>query len=323
MNLAMVESVKYLRRITSGYTVSRILFTASNYRVFDCLEKPMTAKGLAKRLSIDPRATEIFLDSLVSLDFLRKSGNKYQNTKTSSLLLVRGKPYYQGDILAHHDSLWDRWSDLDSVLKTGMPSSGTRHHGSFIKGMHNLSVLRAEKIISSLDLKGVKKVLDLGGGPGTYAIEFAKRGIDAVLFDVDETYSIAREIVSQFKVKGKIYFIPGDFFADDIGKDYDLVLISQIFHAYGEKENVKLLRKVRNALNKNGRVLIQEFLINDDRTSPVPGALFAINMLVNTSRGRTYSPREMTAWLKKTGFTSVKKSLFEDNVVLEARKASR
>ncbi len=322
MNKSMIESVKQLRRITSGYTASRVLLTASNYHIFDCLENPMTAKGLAKRLSLDPRATEILLDALVSLNFLRKDGNKYKNTKASSTLLVRGKPYYQGDILAHHDVLWDSWSYLDEVLSSGKPSPKARHHDSFIKGMHNLSILRAEKIISSLDLEGVKKVLDLGGGPGTYAIEFAKRGIDAVLFDVDETYSIAREIISQFKVKGKIDFMPGDFLVDDIGKGYDIVLISQIFHAYGEKENIGILRRVNKALSKKGRVVIQEFLVNDNRAAPPPGALFAVNMLVGTSNGRTYSPREMTAWLKKTGFTSVKKSLFEDNVVLEARKAS-
>jgi ubiquinone/menaquinone biosynthesis C-methylase UbiE len=319
----MIESVKHLRRITSGYTASRVLLTATNYHIFDCLETQMTARGLAKRLSLDPRATEILLDALVSLDFLKKSGNKYKNTKTSSTLLVRGKPYYQGDILAHHDLLWDSWSNLDEVLRSGKPSPRTRHHDSFIKGMHNLSILRAEKIISSLDLEGVKKILDLGGGPGTYAIEFAKRGIHAVLFDIDETYSIAREIISQFKVKGTIDFMPGDFLVDDIGKGYDIVLISQIFHAYGEKENIGILRKVNRALNNKGRVVIQEFLVNDSRTAPPPGALFAVNMLVGTSGGRTYSPREMTAWLKKTGFTSVKKSLFEDNVVLEARKASR
>lgn len=323
MNTSLVGPVKHLRRITSGYTASRVLLTASNYHIFDCLEKPLTAKSLAKRLSLDARAAEIMLDALVALQFLKKIGSTYRNTKTSSTLLVRGKPYYQGDILAHHDSLWDSWSDLDSILKTGRPSSRTRHHDAFIRGMHNLSVLRAGKIVSSLDLKGVKKVLDLGGGPGTYAIEFAKKGIDVALFDIDETYSIARDIISSFKIKGNIDFIPGDFIDDDIGKGYDLVLISQIFHAYGKKDNIHLLRKVYRSLNRNGRVLIQEFLVNDDRTSPVPGALFAINMLVNTSSGRTYSPREMITWLRRTGFGSVRKSFSEDNVLIEGRKASR
>ncbi len=320
MSKAPDESVMHLRRITAGYTASRILLTASNLRVFDCLEKPATAKNVAKWHSLDERATEILLDALVALEFLKKSGSKYRNTKTASTLLVRGKPYYQGDILAHHDVLWDGWSKLDEVVSTGKPAPRGRSHESFIKGMHNLSVLRADKVVSSLDLKGVKKVLDLGGGPGTYAIEFAKRGIDAYLFDLDETYSIARDIISSVKVKGKIEFIPGDFIVDEIGRGYDMVLISQIFHAYGEKTNIKVLKKVNKALNKGGRVVVQEFLVNDDRTSPRPGALFAVNMLVGTTEGRTFSPKEMTAWLRRTGFGSVKRSFFEDNVVLEAKK---
>lgn len=323
MTKKFAESVRTIRKITSGYTASRILLTASNYGIFDHLKKPVNAKGLSKKLSLDERATEILLDALSALGFLKKTKNGYQNTKASSVFLMSNSPLYQGDILAHHDSLWHRWSDLDSVLKTGKPSSKKRYHESFIKGMHNLSVLRAPQVVSLLDLKGVRRVLDLGGGPGTYSVEFAQRGTDVTLFDVKETFRIAKEIISSSKIKGTIEFKPGDFLMDDIGKGYDLVFVSQIFHAYDDKENISLLRKIRRSLNKNGRVVIQEFLVNDNRTGPLPGALFAVNMLVGTSQGRTYPPSEMIDWLRKTGFKSFKKSLHEDNVLIEARKASR
>jgi 2-polyprenyl-3-methyl-5-hydroxy-6-metoxy-1,4-benzoquinol methylase len=323
MTKKQTEAIQLIRRISSGYWASRVFLTAATHTLFDHLEKPVTSKGLAKKRSLDPRALEIVLDALVSIGLVKKTKKNYHNSGAASSFLVSGKPYYQGDILAHHASLWERWSDLDDILKEGVPSSRGRDFESFIQGMHNLSVLKSEKIVSQLDLKGVGRVLDLGGGPGTYSVSFAKRGMDVTLFDMKDTYRIAKDVIGSSPVKGTISFKGGDFVHDDIGKGYDLVLISQIFHAYGEKENMNLLRKVRKALNRNGRVLIQEFLVNDDRTSPVPGALFAVNMLVNTSEGRTYSPREMIAWLRKTGFGSVKRSFFEDNVLIEARKASR
>jgi len=323
MSKRIDQAIGHLRKTAWSFAASRVLLAANNLRVFDHLEKPVTARALAKRLSMDARATTILLDALTALGFVKKDGSRYRNSHVSSLLLVKGKPYYQGDILAHNEVLWQRWSELDSIVKTGRPAAKRRFHDSFIRGMHNVSVLKAGKVVSSLDLTGVKTVLDLGGGPGTYSIEFAKRGLDVTLFDVKETFRIAREYISAARFKGTVNFLAGDFLTDDIGKGYDLVFVSQVLHAYSEKENMRLLRKIRRSLNEKGRVVIQEFLVNDSRTSPASGALFAVNMLVNTSAGRTYSPSEMAGWLRKTGFGSVKKTVFNDNVIMTARKPGR
>jgi 2-polyprenyl-3-methyl-5-hydroxy-6-metoxy-1,4-benzoquinol methylase len=310
------ERSKELRKLWSGFQGPRVLLTANNYKVFDHLMRPQSAKAISKKLNTDRRATEILLDALTGLSLLKKQNGKYMNTNMASQFLVSGSPHYQGDILKHADILWQNWSGLDKVIKTGTPYHKAQNHGAFILGMHNLAILKAKDVLKIIGLKGVKTALDLGGGPGTYSIEMAKKGISVTLFDRPETVEIAKRVISREGVKG-IDFISGDFLKDDFGRGYDLIFLSQVLHSYSEKDNINLLKKCRKALSNNGRVVIQEFLINEDRTHPLQSALFSINMLVNTEGGRCYSPDEMKGWLLKAGLKNIKEKFFEDAVLIE------
>lgn len=155
--------------------------------------------------------------------------------------------------------------------------------------MHNNAVFRAKDVISAVDLKGVTRALDLGGGPGTYSMELAKRKISVTLFDLPETIELAKQTVSERKI-GNVYFIGGDFHSDDIGTGFDLVLVSQILHSLSKDDSIALLKKAYDALNPKGRIAVHDFLLGTDRAHPVPGALFSINMLVNTAAGRCLYP---------------------------------
>lgn len=315
----ILEQSKELRKIWGGFQGARVLLTANNYRVFDYLKKQKTAAGLAKDIGADKRATEILLDALTGLGLLKKQKAQYKNSSLASQFLVSGSPYYQGDIIRHADTLWQNWSGLDNVVKTGKPHHVSHDHRAFILGMHNLAVLKADKVLKAVGLKGVKEALDLGGGPGTYTIEMAKKGISVTIFDTPETIEIAKEVIKKSDVKN-INFLQGDFLTDDFGRGYDLIFISQILHAYSEDDNIMVLKKCRNALNKNGRIVIQEFFIDKDRTHPVQAALFSINMLANTSGGRCYSPEEIKRWYLKTGFRKIQKQLLADSVLISAEK---
>ena len=315
----ILEQSKELRKIWSGFQGARVLLTANNYRVFDYLKKQKAAAGLAKDIGADKRATEILLDALTGLGLLKKQKGQYKNSSLASQFLISGSPYYQGDIIRHADTLWQNWSGLDNVVKTGKPHHVSHDHRAFILGMHNLAVLKADNVLKAVGLKGVKKALDLGGGPGTYTIEMAKKGISVTIFDTPETIEIAKEVIKKSGVKN-INFLQGDFLADDFGRDYDLIFISQILHAYSEDDNIMVLKKCRNALNKNGRIIIQEFFIDKDRANPVQSALFSINMLVNTEGGRCYSPEEIKRWYLKTGFRKIQKQLLADSVLISAKK---
>jgi SAM-dependent methyltransferase len=320
MNKDLAKQMQEFARLWGGFRASRVVLTANNFAVFEHLSKPATASGVADIVGLDPRATEILFDALTSLGLLAKTGSRYRNTPLAKRFLQKDSPLYQGDMLRHADSLWMSWSGLDEVVRSGVPNrSAGRDHESFIRAMHNNAVFRAKDVIGAIDLRGVKKALDLGGGPGTYSRELASKGIAVTLFDLPNTVEIAREILAGTKAKN-IDFMSGDFHADDIGRGYDLVFVSQIFHAYSADDNLVLLAKARDALNPKGKIAIQEFLLEKDRAHPVPGALFSVNMLVNTAAGRCYTQQEMKQWLVQTGFKGIKAKALGDTVVLTGRR---
>lgn len=311
----ILNEAKELMKLWGAFRVSRVLLTANNFGVFDRLIKPQSAKEVSEKTGTDPRATEILLDAITSLGLLKKTRGSYSNTAIASKFLVKGKPYYQGDILRHIESLWQNWSGLDEVVRTGKPNRKAGNHEAFIMGMHNLAVLKAKDIMKLIGLKGVKTALDLGGGPGTYSIEMAIKGVKVTLFDRPETVAIARRVTASTK---NIDFISGDFVTDDIGSGYDLIFASQILHSTSEEDCISLLKKCRAGLNKNGRMVIQEFFITKDRAHPAPGALFAVNMLVNTEAGRCYSPEEMKEWFLKAGLKNPKIKIIDETVLVWA-----
>ncbi|RJQ16652.1 MAG: methyltransferase domain-containing protein [Nitrospiraceae bacterium] len=339
----ILEQSIELRKIWGAFRQARVLLTANNYRIFDCLLKPQSSKNISGKLRTDLRATEILLDALTGLGLLRKRNNKYQNTKPASEFLVTGSRHYQGDIIRHAETLWQNWSGLDEIVKTGKPYRKAHNHEAFILGMDNLASLKVESVIKAIGLKGVKTALDLGGGPGTYSIAMAKKGVEVTLFDRKETIAIAKRVIGKIPLnpaltKGDgsplsrgvrgvlptltktINFICGDFNHDNIGSSYDLILASQVLHSNSVKENIHLFRKCKRALNKNGRIVIQEFRISEDLTQPAPSALFSVNMLVNTDGGRCYSPDEMKGWLLKMGLKNISEKSIDDSLLISASK---
>ena len=315
--MSVLEEAGELRRLWGGFWASRVLLTANNYRIFDYLIKPQSANTIAKKLKTNLRATEIRLGALTGIGLLKKNKGRYANAPIAAKFLVRGSAYYHGDILRHADSLWQNWSELDKAIKTGKPIRKAHDHEAFIMGMHNIASLKVKSVIKALGLRGAKTALDLGGGPGTYSIEMAKKGIDVTLFDRPETVKIARRVVKKEGIKN-INFIEGDFLHDNIGKGYDLIFASQILHSLSEKDNLYLLKKCKRALNKRGRMVIQEFHLLKDRAHPPQGALFSVNMLINTDGGRSYSTDEMKNWLSKTGFKKIEEKLIAEAVIIQA-----
>jgi len=320
MDKQLAKMAQEFARLTGGFRATRVVLTANNLGIFEHVGKGVAAAELAKVLNTAPRATEILLDAVTALGLLKKSRGIYRLTAMAKEFLLPHSPRYQGDMLHHLDTLWKNWSGLDEVVRTGMPNrSGGRHHDVFIRAMHNNAVLRVESVLKTLDLRGIKKALDLGGGPGTYGIALAKRGIEVTLFDLPNTVEIAHEMIRKAGIKN-ITFRGGDFHFDDIGNGYDLALLSQVLHSHSPIENRALLGKVFDALAPKGTIAIHEFTLADDRASPVPGALFSVNMLVNTPEGRSYTPKEMKDWLAKVGFDRIKKVDLGDTVVITGRK---
>ncbi|MFH0794461.1 MAG: methyltransferase, partial [bacterium] len=173
-------------------------------------------------------------------------------------------------------------------------------------------------VAAKMPLRRFKHLLDLGGGPGVYAISLceANPNLRATVFDLPDPLKIAREEIAAAGLRNRMKVKAGDFLKDSLGSGYDVVLISSIVHALGEKEILFLLKKVRRAIEPNGLVVVKDFFLNPDFCTPAPAAHFAINMLVNTERGRCYSFGEMTRYLKETGFAKIRRIRITDRDTL-------
>jgi ubiquinone/menaquinone biosynthesis C-methylase UbiE len=317
-----LDGLKEIRKLYGGFWSSRVLLSANNYRVFEHLGSSLTALEVAESLKTDVRATTLLLDALAAMGLLKKSGIRYKNTPLSNRFLISKSPFYQGDIIRHADTLWKNWSGLDRVIRTGKPYHIAHDHESFIRGMHNLAMLKAKDVVKAIGMKGVRRALDLGGGAGTYSIEMARKGVSVTLFDRPETVKIAKDIIGKSGITN-LQFIRGDLLYDDIGNGYDLVFISHVLHSCSEGESLRAIENSRKALNRNGRIAIQEFHLEENRTHPVQSALFSINMLVNTPAGRCYSPSEIRRWLTRSGFRDITEKVIDDSMLIIGEKGER
>jgi len=166
---------------------------------------------------------------------------------------------------------------------------------------------RAAAVAASVPLRPGERLLDLGGGPGTYAVEWAKRytGSPVTVFDTADTLRITRKILREKGASRLVRLEEGDFLSDPLGGPYDLIWISQILHAYSEKDCLRLLRKARRALAPGGRVGVQEFLLKENKTGPPGPLFFSVHMVAVTEGGRAYSAVEVASLLRAAGFRKV------------------
>ena len=304
-------TIPEIDNLARGFMASRIILTAVELDLFGVLgEAALNGEELARALSANPRAVEILANALVALDLLTKEEGRFHNSPTSLKYLSSQSVRFRGGGLHHMANLWRSWDRLTEVVKKGGPSGipwtdDTRKF--FVQAMEHLGKGVAPQLAQALDLSKIKTALDLGGGPGTFAIALAKKQPDlrAVVLDLPYALEISRQAVSEAGLTDRITFKEGDFFKDDLGKDYDLVLMSSLIHSLDVEENLHVLGRVKEALNPGGLLVIRDFLVDESHTQPTQAAIFAVNMLVNTQGGRTYSFKEVSDWLKKLEFENI------------------
>jgi len=246
-----------------------------------------------------------------------KSADAYANTDFSRKFLDQSSGAYLGHIILHHHHLVDGWAQLDQAVRSGRPVE-MRSYGeekereSFLLGMFNLAMGQAPRLAAQLDLKGRKHLLDLGGGPGTYAIHFclANPDLRATIFDRPTTEPFARQTATRFAVDGRIDFQAGDFNVDPIAGHYDAAWLSHILHSSGYEECERLVAKTVAALEPGGLIMIHEFILDDSLAAPLFPALFSLNMLINNPHGRSYAEGELRGMLAKAGVTDIRRLEF-------------
>jgi SAM-dependent methyltransferase len=301
-----------LEQMIRGFMPSRCILTALELDLFTAVGDGGTAEQIGAKLHANARAVGMLLNALVALGLLTKVDDQYKNTPDSARFFVQSSKDNHRNGLLHTANMWHRWGTLtDSVLRgTRIPidrDSSPAWTQNFIAGMQRNAKDRAPLLVKSLGTTGIRRILDLGGGSGAYSIAFAKASpeIHCELLDTREVVPLTTEYVSQAGLTSQITVRAGDMLAADLGSGYDLVMLNAICHMFSEEQNRQLFRRIHRALAPGGRLVVQDFILNEEKTGPTHAALFSLNMLVGTEAGASYSEPEYTGWIKAAGFGEV------------------
>jgi 2-polyprenyl-3-methyl-5-hydroxy-6-metoxy-1,4-benzoquinol methylase len=332
--LVMNESTftaESLRELAYGFRKSRVLLTAYELDLFTYLGKEWKAAAeIARLIKADPRATDRLMNALVAMGILSKSEGRFANTTTSLRFLVRTSPDYMSGLM-HTAHLWHTWSTLTEAVEKGTSAIvsrqlGGRGHGwleAFIAAMHYRALQQAPAVAAAMNLDGVKTILDVGGGSGAFATAFvrAAKNVRATVFDLPDVIVLTRKYIGGEGLEGRISTVSGDYLTDELPMGYDLIFLSAIVHSNSPDENRVLMRKCAGALNSGGRVVVQDFVMSDDRIEPATGAFFALNMLVGTKAGDTFTESEIRSWMEEAGLVDViKKDMLGGTAQIIGRK---
>lgn len=303
-----------LAQTIRAFQESRAVLTAVELDVFTVVEAGATASDAAAKIGADARATELLLNALVAAGLLQKDGDLFRNTPIAARhLSAHGKDDNRAAIM-HTAHLWNTWSTLTDSVRRGtaaplkdMEERGDQWTVPFIAAMHRNATDRASAVVHAVGVANARRMLDVGGGSGAYAIAFAQANpqLFVDVLDLETVLPIADGHIEQAGLSHRVRTRAGDLRTEQLGCDYDVVFVSAICHMLDETGNRDLLRRCYEALAPNGRVVVQDFILEADKTSPKTAALFSLNMLVGTRAGRSYSEPEYAGWMEAAGFADV------------------
>ncbi len=305
-----------LFEISGYYWQTCTLHAAVKLDIFTIIGKQkMTGRQIAEKLSGDKRGITTLLNGLSAMTLLEKKGEYFSNNAASFKFLSKKSPAYIGHIIMHHSHLVDAWTKIDKAVLTGLPVRDKVSHGdeetreSFLMGMFNLAIGIAPALADLMDLSGRKSLLDLGGGPGTYAIHFCLKNPDlkATIFDLPETQPFAEKIIKQFNISNRVAFLGGDYLEEEIPGEYDIAWLSQILHGENPENCLKIIKKAVSSLQPGGLIIIHEFILDRSMDHPVFPALFSLNMLLVTDGGRSYAEEQLSDMLKENNISDIKR----------------
>lgn len=301
--------------IARSFQPACVLTAAAALDVFSPLHaKPMTAGDLAGELGTDPRATAILLDALAALKFLSKQGEEYSVPEDVAGLLAGQSADNVLPMIRHLANCLRRWAELPKVTQTGKcAETGPSVRGvaadqaDFIGAMNSISRPVADKVIDKIHPSKFRHMLDIGGGPGTWTIAFLRTAPEAgaTLFDLPTVVSMAGKNFAEAGLSDRVTIVGGDYYSDALPEGADLAWLGAICHQNSRQQNRDLFTKVHTALSDDGAIVIRDVVMDLTRTSPAGGALFAVNMLVATEAGGTYTFDEYRDDLREAGFDEV------------------
>ncbi len=324
MNVKQNESIMEMDptpifQMNMSFMPSRMICAGVQLSVFSAItSESKTAEQIASQTKCSLRGMTMLLNALTGFKLLEKAGDRYGLTPISERYLVRDSPDYIGAMMEHGDMLWNNWAQLTEVVRTGHPAirveTKETAEGFFpilVRGLHVLNSQPARQAALSLGIgvaaKGLS-VLDVACGSGVWGIAIAEADPSSRITaqDFPGVLNVTREYVERHKVAKQYDYLPGDLKTVDFGENlYDLAILGNIVHSEGERSSCILFRKLHRALKSKGKIVIADIIPNDNRTDPEWPLLFALNMLVNTEEGNTFTFPEYRRWLCEAGFSHV------------------
>lgn len=316
MPVSPIRSFDEFRDVIVAYRLPRILLTALDLDLFTVMgTRSWTVPALARQLRVSARGLEILCRNLASAGVLKKHGAWYRNGSLAVTVLNAKSPQYRGAYLELLRGQWEDWSKLTESVRTGRPvehedPDDPDYRRQFTWAMHHRSSHVAPQVAAQINLNAVETLLDLGGGPGTYALAFLARHpkLRATVCDRPPALEVAKEIAAPLKHGRRLSYLPLDFMNRAIPGRYDVIWLSNVLHIYSPSENQRLFRRLVKALTPRGRLLIQDAFCHDPNgLSPQETNLFAVTMLLFTETGNTYGAKETAKWLREAGFGRVRR----------------
>lgn len=310
-----------LMQFAFAYAPPLIIEAAIRHRIFDVLDEgAKTIEQLSQATGASMRGLRILLNVLVSLEFLDKDADqKYTLTPESATFLVSTKPSFYGGLFRHiSHQLLPKWLELTEIVRTGKPSTainnetaGADFFQQFVNDIFPLSYPAARvlaDVLSIADAQSPLRVLDLAAGSGVWGITIAQQSpqVRVTALDWAGVIPVAQQNVERFGLRDRFEFLAGDLLATDFGIGYHLAILGQILHSEGETRSRQLLHQVFEALAPSGTIAIAEWLVNDNHTQPLGATIFAVNMLVNSEAGDTFSFAQISSWLTQAGFINAR-----------------
>ncbi len=302
----------------SDFWADRLVLESAALDVYGLLaEKPLGPEQLATRLRLDPRAALLFLDALAGLGLLTKMGRRYTNSAAAERYLVPTSPDYLGHRLVAARNDWHLWSHLSEALRTGEKQRDTRIFledpeaaRPLLLSLHRNARSRATDILDRglIDLASRRRLLDLGGGAGTYSVVFCRAypQLQATLVDRPIAAELARDFVSSAGLEDRIAVLDTDVDERELPSEYDFIWVSNVVHSRSFNANRALLERLYRRTQAGGEVAVHDIIMEEDRTQPASGAVFSVHMLLSNGVGRCYTYHDVHTWLTGAGFRDVR-----------------
>lgn len=306
-----------IHQLALGYRASAVFFAASDLDIFTHIgDGALTAAELAQRTGAAAEPLRMVIETCADVGLLQRDGEKFRNTPTTNVFLVKGRPAYLGGGLKYARDLYPAWGALGSLVATGKPpmdpetilgddKAKTR---AFVMAMHERAKGIGSVLPHNVSLAGRKKLIDVGGGPGTYSVELCRQtpGLSAVVLDRPGVLDVSRELIAAAGFSDRVTLLPGDYFVTPFGSGFDCALLSGMMHRETSEGVNTLLKKTFAALDPGGLIMVSDVFFDDDhKNSPPFTTSFALNMMLTSTHGSAHAKTEMARWMEANGFRNI------------------